>query len=330
MFALYFSAALSGPMCVKATSLNIRTGPGTNYGTAGSLSDGVAVDVVSTSNGWSQLSSGNYVSSQYLVTCPTVQRCTTANLNVRELPVNGRVIKTLASGAAVTVYGKSHNGWVIIGPKQFVSESYLGSCQGASTPRPVTPTPSPGGGGSHTDKIAITLRHIFTNEGGCQNWNNDSGNWLNGKKGYTCAGITPGVGYNGRDKYYSYAISQCSSVSAELFVKCAWDLSQSKFNAGSETLYTDQYFRPGGCADYPQPLHFVCSDIAVNSGPGRSKQYIRDLGSPGSDFKGYARRMNQMHREDYIRWSQPGSANAQFRAGWLARADSRDKFINTY
>ena len=51
---------------VTASSLNIRKGPSTNYGTAGSYSRCQKVTVVSTSNGWAKLSTGKYVSAQYL------------------------------------------------------------------------------------------------------------------------------------------------------------------------------------------------------------------------------------------------------------------------
>lgn len=51
---------------VTATSLNIRSGPGTSYSSAGSYSKCTKVSVVSTSNGWAKLSTGKYVSAQYL------------------------------------------------------------------------------------------------------------------------------------------------------------------------------------------------------------------------------------------------------------------------
>ena len=51
---------------VTASSLNLRKGPGTNYGTSGSYSRCQKVTVVSTSNGWAKLSNGKYASAQYL------------------------------------------------------------------------------------------------------------------------------------------------------------------------------------------------------------------------------------------------------------------------
>ena len=54
---------------VNATSLNIRSGSGTNYSIIGKLSKGSKIDVISESNGWSKIDYNGkvgYVSSQYL------------------------------------------------------------------------------------------------------------------------------------------------------------------------------------------------------------------------------------------------------------------------
>lgn len=55
-------------MYVTSTALNIRAGPGTDYATKGTYSKGDEVCVVSTSGGWAELSTGYYVSAQYLTT----------------------------------------------------------------------------------------------------------------------------------------------------------------------------------------------------------------------------------------------------------------------
>ena len=138
-----------------------------------------------------------------------------------------------------------------------------------------------------SDIVGITLRQIFGNEGKCQNNHNDKGNsmMVNGKNlyGYTCCGVTPSVGYNGKDKYFSYAISSCNNVSPELFVKCAFDLDNEQFIEGTKNLYTDDYFYM--CKDFQQPLHYVCSDISVNSGPGRAISFIKSLSDCDKDPK---------------------------------------------
>lgn len=59
----------TGTKEVKTTSLNVRSGPGTNYSKIGSLKEGNKVDVISENNGWSRIKfSGKdgFVSSEYL------------------------------------------------------------------------------------------------------------------------------------------------------------------------------------------------------------------------------------------------------------------------
>ena len=53
------------------TALNVRSGPGTNYKKLKTLSTGAKVCVASTSNGWSKLNDGTYVSASYLGSCPS-------------------------------------------------------------------------------------------------------------------------------------------------------------------------------------------------------------------------------------------------------------------
>lgn len=48
------------------SSLNVRSGPSTNYSVVGSLSNGTKVTVYEESNGWSRIGNGRWVSSQYL------------------------------------------------------------------------------------------------------------------------------------------------------------------------------------------------------------------------------------------------------------------------
>jgi len=140
-------------------------------------------------------------------------------------------------------------------------------------------------------------------------------------------------------------------------------LNQEKFKQGSAQIYIAQYFGPGKCNNLPQPYvckfdkmtdlqhlilitsfiillfllllvlydyraFYVCADIAVNSGVGRSAQFLGKLGAVGSDAKAYAKKLNEMHRQFY---KQIGvGKNAKFLKGWLARAASRDAYITNY
>mmetsp|Transcript_9731 Transcript_9731/g.14361 ORF Transcript_9731/g.14361 Transcript_9731/m.14361 type:complete len:302 (-) Transcript_9731:21-926(-) len=238
-----------------------------------------------------------------------------------------RILRYLSNGARVTFvadasYANGHN-WKKVsynGQTGYVAATYL---------RCSTDNNNNNGGGkskcSQSTKLKDSLRMIFSSEGKCQNWSSDSGNWMNGKLGYTCAGIIPSVGYNNRN-LFSYA-SSCLNGPSHLFVKCAWDKSNSKFNDAAAKIYEKQYAIAGGCANLPQPAYYVCFDIAVNSGPGRSKQFIREFGGYNGNPIDFATKLNERHRSFYISISQPGSKNHKFRAGWLRRADHRKQYI---
>ena len=68
----YISVLSGSPMSVSTQtgSLNVRSGPGTGYGKVGSISRGMTVLVLSSSNGWSHIlyngTQTGYVSAQYL------------------------------------------------------------------------------------------------------------------------------------------------------------------------------------------------------------------------------------------------------------------------
>lgn len=139
-------------------------------------------------------------------------------------------------------------------------------------------------------------------------------------------GIIPSVGWNARNTDFSYAASTFSG-SSEMFVKYAYDKNPSSFKNGAANIYKKNYFNV--CDHLQQPAFYVCSDISINSGPGRASQFLRELGSCGNDIKGYATRLNEKHRQFYKAIAPPGSNNARFLQGWLNRAASRDRFIQS-
>lgn len=176
-----------------------------------------------------------------------------------------------------------------------------------------------------------TLSEVFRSEGLCQNWSSDRGNSFQGRIGYTCMGLIPGECWGNRSGAFSWATGFRGHPS--MFCKYAFDKDRNKYKQSAAQIYTNKYFKPGGCETLPQPAFYVCADIAINSGTGRSKQYLRELGplrgNSADAIKSYARRLNQRHRQDYIKWSSSGS-QAKFRQGWLNRAKHRDEYINNY
>ena len=132
-----------------SAGLNVRKGPSTSYAKITTLANGTKVNVISTSNGWAQITSGSitgYVSEQYLSSnAPNGGNTsnnesnetsiikyvnTSAGLNVRKGPSTSYAkIATLAHGTKVTVKSTS-NGWSQITSENitgYVSDQYLSS-----------------------------------------------------------------------------------------------------------------------------------------------------------------------------------------------------------
>ena len=150
---------------VTATSLNVRSGPSTSYGTVGSLKKNEKVEVISESNGWSKINFKGkeaYVSSAYLknddggsVTPDpepdtNLKSVTATSLNVRSGPSTSHsVVGSLKQNEVVEVMSES-NGWSKIkfkGLDGYVSSTYLKDYDGDPT--------NPDGGGSGGDSSEI-------------------------------------------------------------------------------------------------------------------------------------------------------------------------------
>ncbi|MBM7690741.1 uncharacterized protein YvpB [Peribacillus deserti] len=127
--------AASPAYTVTASSLNVRSGAGTNYSKIGSLPKGSSVQVIQKlSNGWYKISySGmtGYVSGQYVkstASAPTY-RVNATSLNVRTGPgTNYARIGSLKNGAVIQVIKKESNGWYRInfnGKTGYVSGEYV-------------------------------------------------------------------------------------------------------------------------------------------------------------------------------------------------------------
>ncbi|MBC8532344.1 SH3 domain-containing protein [Gehongia tenuis] len=157
------SSAPSGSTgVVKASVLNVRSGPSTGYSKIGSLTRNTTVSVLEQSGGWYKISYGSltgYVSGEYLTisggsstpSTPTdpgtvigTGTVTASALNVRSGPSTGYgVMGTLRKGAAVSVY-EQMGGWYKIaynGGVGYVSGDYLSySASGGGSTTPPTPT----------------------------------------------------------------------------------------------------------------------------------------------------------------------------------------------
>ena len=112
---------------VTASSVNKRSGPGTNYNYLGRYYNGETFKVVEIIGEWYKDTEGNYVSSQYV--SDLIGTVTASSLNVRESPsLSAKVITSIKNGATVTCLNQS-NEWYYVklesGTKGWCSGDYL-------------------------------------------------------------------------------------------------------------------------------------------------------------------------------------------------------------
>jgi len=104
---------------VTATSLNIRSGPGTNHPKQGKLSYGDKVTVVATTDGWQKLSTGGWVSGIYLAnSAPRAGSSSTGNTTspaTTSPPRSAPSVKPTAPAGAQPPYQNCTAVWNAIG-----------------------------------------------------------------------------------------------------------------------------------------------------------------------------------------------------------------------
>ncbi len=185
------SGTASGPTGTRYTTarLNLRSGPGTSYGTIATMPAGAAVSLTGeTSNGFSKLTwngttgwsatqflgtsggsnsgsdggSGNSGSGVAVGDSVTGSASTTARLNLRTGPGTGYAVKlTMPSGARVEVMGGAQGGFLPLrynGTTGWASASFLSTGGGTQQP---APAPDPGSGATIDYKVttaAVNMR----------------------------------------------------------------------------------------------------------------------------------------------------------------------------
>lgn len=148
MKSLFFLAiAITACVCactnysVTATTLNVRSGPGTKYKVVSTLKKGATVCVTSVSNGWAKFGTGKYCSASYLQkqsstsasTSSCTNKCATTSVNMRAGPsTSNKIVKTISTGTKVCVVSTS-NGWSKLNNGNYISSKYLGSCSSTSS-----------------------------------------------------------------------------------------------------------------------------------------------------------------------------------------------------
>ena len=131
----------SASSVVATTTVNVRTGPGTQYRVVGTLTRGQSVDKLNASAGWTKIryaGSAAWVSSRYLTTrhnvaAPAITivgtKLTTTAVNLRTAPgLSSRIDRVLAKGTRVSVTGRTSRGFAEVvfgGARRWITTQYL-------------------------------------------------------------------------------------------------------------------------------------------------------------------------------------------------------------
>jgi uncharacterized protein YgiM (DUF1202 family) len=123
----------AGYVNTSSLALNVRSGPGTNYSVIATLPKGTNITIYDEQNGFCEIGSGKWVSSQYVAygTNPGTSAGTAimtvtakSGLNVRSAPnTNASIVTAYAYGTKVQVYSIL-GGWAKVS-KGYMSAAYL-------------------------------------------------------------------------------------------------------------------------------------------------------------------------------------------------------------
>ena len=180
----------SGVSCINYTTtaaLNLRTGPSTNYNIAKTVNKGTTVCVVSITNGWAKLNTGNYCSATYITkssggsttpSTPSTPSCTTkyttADLNIRAGPgTNYGKVKTVSKGTSLCVVSTS-NGWAKLNDGNYCSNQYLTSTKPSSGSSSSGNNSAPTSGSTSSSQLGLSITQKSSpNKGSRGSWKPD-------------------------------------------------------------------------------------------------------------------------------------------------------------
>lgn len=86
------------------------------------------------------------------------------------------------------------------------------------------------------------------------------------------------------------------------------------------SIYTNEYWDAAGCDRIPFPDCVAVFDTAVNCGPGRAKQWLKD----SQDIKGFI----QKRVDYYYQVVKDRPASRKYLKGWLNRINELKKYID--
>ncbi len=131
---------------ITATALNVRSGPGTGSKVLRAVKGGDKVEIYEKKDGWLRIGSSEWVSGKFVKVTEGVTEkpqpkketgtVTASKLNVRSGPGgSNKVVSTLDNGESVEILAEK-NGWLNIGPDQWVSAKFIKKGEAAPVAKP--------------------------------------------------------------------------------------------------------------------------------------------------------------------------------------------------
>jgi hypothetical protein len=162
-------------------------------------------------------------------------------------------------------------------------------------------------------------------EGGCQDWDRDKGNHFQGRKGFTCFGITPATAsIASKDGIMSLP----SGV--DYWTLNKWfDEDEQGFKQAATRVYEHYYFKPINGDSLPEVVSIISFDISVNGGAGLAMGFLKQT-QHIEDPKARAKEINRLMEAHYRGIVARRPDQGVFLEGWLSRAEKQRELIKRY
>lgn len=162
-------------------------------------------------------------------------------------------------------------------------------------------------------------------EGGCQDWVRDRGNHFQGRRGFTCFGITPGTAHQAvKDGVMRLP------EGVDVWTLNRWfDADESGFKDVATRIYEHYYFKPIKADELPEVVAVVAFDISVNGGVGLARDFLKSTAHV-EDHKKRASEINRLMESHYRGIVARNPSQGEFLRGWLNRAAKQRELISKY
>lgn len=171
-----------------------------------------------------------------------------------------------------------------------------------------------------------TVKFVGMQEGKCQNWSSDSGNWVNGMGPFsTCLGVTAGTLLAHQQdiaKGINFSLNQD-------FVRESYDKNPEQFKLISREILKKDYYEKAKCDQFKSPAGEICTAVVFNSGVGVTPDIAAAIAKAGNPKNpvAIAQVISDWHSNYY---ESIADKYPQFIAGWRKNVAVRNDYISKH